>query len=243
MVSVKQKYMQFNDTSTKTGICQEIDDICNSDSNSYPLPSKARRVNAALERFFILARKAARPGTVADTNLTTAPVQSITLTSGTQSYALDTFTAEMLSFLRLEVTDSNGDKHLLRRLDRENVKEALDEYKSENGTPKEYDILGEFIYLYPTPDFTLASALTAYYDAAKSAFVSGDTTKSPGIPSDFHTYIARYASMPYLVEFQKEQKNDIAALIAQDEREIELRYLTRDKGARRALIPDRQDNR
>lgn len=234
--------MQFN-PGNGTGIVDEINDICNSDNNSYPLASKVRRVNSALDRFFTLAFKAAKPGTVDDINQTTAPIQTINLVSGTQSYALDSFTSELINLMRLEILDANGNKILLTRLNRENILEPLTNYKSTNGTPQQYDIFGKYIYLYPTPNYSVSDGLKAYFERNKSAFVLADTTKSPGIPSIFHTYLCRVASLPYLIEFQKGQKNDIAVLIAQDEREIELHFLTREKGVRRGLGVFNEDTR
>lgn len=234
--------MQFN-PGDDTGIVDEINDICQSDNNSYPLKSKARRVNSALDRFFILAHKASKPGTVDDINQTTAPIETINLSSGTGRYALDTFTSELDSYVRFEVLDADGNNILLTRLNRENVLEPLTNYRSTNGTPREYDIIGKYIELYPAPDYSVSGGLKAYFERNKSALTSADTTKSPGIPSKFHTYICRLASLPYLIEFQKGQKNDIAQLVQQDEREIELHFLTREKGVRRGLGTVNEDTR
>ncbi len=227
--------MVYNDTATKTGIVQEINDICNSDNNSYPLESKTRRVNAALDRFFTLAFQSDGRWNFDDLNQTSAPLQSISLVSGTQAYALDTFTSEIINALRWEVLDANGDATQLTRLDRSKVTGALTEYQSGGGTPKEYDLIGKYIYLYPAPNYSISNGLSVYFERNKSAFVSTDTTKSPGIPSLFHEYICRYASLPYLIEFQKGQKNDIASQIAEDERAIQNHFNSREKGVRKNM--------
>jgi len=212
--------MDFNDTTNGTGAVQEIYDICQADINSYPLKSVARRVNAALDRFFTLAFQADGRWNFDDPNYDTAPIQSINLVSGTQSYNIDDFTSEILNILRVEALDSNGNNMLLRRLDRAKLNAsriALTDYKTTASTPDEYDLVGEYIYLYPKPNYNATNGLTLYIDRNKSAFVYTDTTKDLPVPSIFVQYICRIASLPYLIEFQKAQKNDIANQIAQDE--------------------------
>lgn len=234
--------MQFN-PGDNTGIVDEINDICNSDNNSYPLKSKARRLNSALDRFFTLAFQADGRWNFDDLNQTTAPLQSISLASGTQKYAIDTFASEIINVLRVEVLDSGGNAHKLTRLDRGGTQEALTAYRSVNGTPQQYDWLGKYIYLYPAPNYSIANGLSIYFERNKSAFASTDTTKSPGIPSIFHEYLCRYASLPYLIEFQKGQKNDIAAQILADEQAILNYFANREKGVRRSLKANVEDTR
>jgi hypothetical protein len=209
--------MDFYDTTNGTGCVNEIYDITQADTNSYPLKSVTRRVNAALDRFFTLAFQADGRWSFDDPNYDTVPIQSINLVSGTQSYNIDDFTSEVINILRVEALDSSGNKILLRRLDRKNVGGALTDYQSTAGTPSQYDLVGEYIYLYPKPSYNSTNGLTIYLDRNKSAFLYTDTTKDLPVPSIFVQYICRLASLPYLVEFQKGQKNDIANQIAQDE--------------------------
>ncbi len=224
--------MTFNDVSTGTGVCQEIDDICQSDTNSYPLKSKARRVNAALDRFFTLAFQADGKWSYDDPNWNTVPIQSINLVSGTQSYDLSTFVSEILNICRIEAKDSTGNNYLLRRLDRGKLDAsgiALTNYSTTASTPYEYDLVGKYTYLYPKPNYNSTNGLTIYLERNKSALLYTDTTKVLPVPSLFVQYIARYASLPYLIEFQKAQKNDIAAQIQLDEDAIIDYFNSREK--------------
>ena len=227
--------MQFNETSTGTGACQEIDDICNSDSNSYPVKSKTRRVNAALDRFFTLAFQADGRWSWDDPNYDTAPIQSINLVSGTQSYNLDDFTSEIINIVRIEAKDSSGNNILLRRLDRKNVVGALTDYATTAGTPYEYDLVGEYIYLYPKPSYSSTNGLTIYIERNKSEFLYTDTTKVLPVPSIFTQYICRMASLPHLIETQKAQKNDVAVQIQQDEEAILDYFSSRNKSVNTVL--------
>ena len=61
--------------------------------------------------------------------------------------------------------------------------------------------------------------------------------KEPGVPAIFHPYLARYAALPFLIEKEKPQTAAIAALIRQDELEIQNFFSQRDKDAVRRMIP------
>lgn len=234
--------MQFNPGSS-TGVVDEINDICQSDNNSYPLASKARRVNAALDRFFTLAFKADGRWTFDDTNHDSVPIVTKDMTDGVSKYAIDTIAADILGILRVEVLDANGDGITLPRLDRESVTtESITEKYETAGKPEVFDLVGEYIYIYPAPNYSSSDGLKLYIKRNKSAFTSSDTTKSLGIPSLFHQYICRLASLPFLIEFQKAQKNDIAGMIAADEQEIMAHFKWRTPKTDR-IHPNVEDTR
>ncbi len=69
------------------------------------------------------------------------------------------------------------------------------------------------------------------------------TNKEPGVPVIHHPYLARYASMPFLVENNLPQKNDIAALIQQDELAVKSFFSRRAKDDRAILSSRQQNNR
>lgn len=235
--------MQFN-PGDGTGVVDEINDICNSDNNNFPLKSKARRVNSALDRFFTLAFQADGRWSFDDINQTTAPLQSINLVSGTEKYALDTFTSEIINILRVEALDPNGNGIVLKRLNRETIdSQSLPQYNNVASTPNEYDLLGKYIYLYPKPNYNSVNGLSLYIERNKVAFTSASTTVSPGVPSIFHQYICRMASLPFLIEFQKGQKNDIASQIQLDEEAILDYFDKREKGIPTKAIPKYRSSR
>lgn len=228
--------MQFNSHATNQDIVSEMNDLCNSDNNSFPLASKTRRVNAAMDRFFTLAFQTDGRWNFDDINQTTAPLESIDLVSGTEKYALDTFTSEIIKVLRVEILDSSGNGYQLEQLDEDAIDyQSLPEFNETAGAPQGYRLFGKYIYLYPKPDYNSTNGLSLYFSRNKSAFVTTDTTKQPGIPSIFHHYICRLASLPYLIEYQKPQKNDIAGLVEKDEQAI-LQYFGKRNEEDRKII-------
>ena len=239
--------MQFNETSTKTGIIQEINDICQSDNNSYPIESKTRRVNEAMDNFFTLAFQADGRWTFDDVNNAAPPIDTQAIVSGTNRYKLGAFTEKIFKLIRLEILDSNGKGLKLTSEDANSLSDTFQElYLSSSmatGTPSNYILSGDFIYLRPKPNYSLAAALKCFFNRPATRFVYTDTTKEPGIPLMFHSYICRKASLPYLIEFQKPQKNDIATLIQLDEIKITNYFGNREKGVHNRLTPIYEDNR
>jgi len=233
--------MQFN-PGDGTGCVDEVNDICNSDNNSYPLASKTRRVNQALDRFFTLAMQADGKWVYDDPSYGTDPIQTIDLVNGQQVYDIGTFASEVLYILRTEALDSGGEAHLLDRLDRTFVKTALTEYQNVPGQPTQYDLVGQSIYLYPEPNFDSTDSLKFYFRRNKVSFVDTDTTKTLPVPSLFVNYICRMVSLPYLIEYQKAQKNDIAALIAEDEQKIGQYFFSREESVSKYIRPAAEDN-
>lgn len=227
--------MQFN-PSTTSGFCYEVDNICNSDSNSYPLAAKAQRATFARRRFLTLAFQADGRWSFDLLSQTTAPLESINLVSGTEKYALDTFTSEILKVLRVEILDSGSAGYVLEQLVDDDVDyQSLPQFNSVSGRPTWYRLFGKYIYLYPKPSYNSTNGLSLYISRDDSAFASSDTTKTFGTPSLFDQYLCNLAALPYLIETQKAQKGDIAGQIQRDEIEILKYFGARNEGTRNVL--------
>lgn len=225
--------IQFNGHSDNQDVVSEIKALCNADTNAYPLKDIARRANMALDRFFTLAFEADGRWVYDDPSNDSLPIQTINLVSGTQDYNLDDFTSEILDILRIEAANSSSVDQfvVLHRLDRANLHNiALSEYYKTNGIPYKYDLVGEYIRLYPAPNYAATNGLRIYLARNKVAFASTDTTKTLPIPSLFSQYICHQAALPWLIENQRPQAAQIAALIARDEVAIRDYFSHREKG-------------
>lgn len=191
-------------------------------------------VNRALERVVSLINRADSRWEFDDTNQTDLPIATTTITSGQQDYSLAT---SHLSINRAEIKDSSGKWHLLKPIDRTQIdNEALDEYLSTNGLPKQYDKLGTSIFLYPTPDYTQAASLKLYYTREPVLFSSGDTTEQPGFNALFHKLLPLWASYDYAVANGLKNANAIFAEIVRMEQELEDFYGQRSRDERGRMI-------
>jgi hypothetical protein len=187
---------QFSDTSTYTGICEEIDFFLNTDSTSYPLVQKARNVNHWYDRVVNLIMQCDNRWEWDDHNQTDLPIATTALVSGQQDYAMDP--TIHFKILRVEILDSNGEATQLTPMTQsDKVGTALTEYESTNGVPLEYDLVGNSIFLYPAPNYAKTSGLKIYFQRGASYFVSTDTTKKPGFNAMFHRILSYGAAYDY----------------------------------------------
>ena len=211
--------MIFYNATTKQGICQEVDRLCDTSDTSYPRLDKTARINQGLEEIVgeIITIDGAWEWD--DTNQSDMPVGTGNLVEGQELYS---FAGEYLSIKGMKVKDSNGKWQPLKQIDQTDLKNSgltIEEYFGTDGSgnpvkglPTHYDILGDSFRLYPSPtssNVTLTAGLkvdfvrTAVLFTATSATTTDST--EPGIPSVFHVYLAFYAAIPYCMSYKKDR--------------------------------------
>jgi len=294
--------MNFSNPIERNGISEEITRITGANIANYPNYDRVVRVNQGIYDYFALGNYEFE-----DSNKSDAPIEIINLVDGTSRYALDDLTSELLNFLRVEVTDNDGNVFIIYPEKLSNIGEAYDEYYSDNGIPQVYLKIGKYIDIKPAPNYDKTDGLKIYFDrpASQYTFVSctisnaspgvvtavahglsnGDAvipetdgalptgltadtvvyyvinkatdtfqvsltiggtavntssagsgnhkflkvSGSPGIPSIHHTYLARHASLPFLVEKKLPQMGNIAQLLQADEKAIKKFFGMRNK--------------
>lgn len=207
--------MQFDDTTTNLGIVQEVDDLCDSNEESYPKASKVRRANSSLETLVTDIITADGVWQFDDLNNTTNPVGTATLTSGTARY---NFSDKFLDIEEVDVLDSAGVYRRIKPFDPNDLDDMSVEehFGSASGMPTHYDKYGDGIRLFPAPSstsVTLAAGLRVRFKRTASLFTESDTTKEPGIASPFHVLVAWMTALPYCKTYKPER-------VAQLERDI-----------------------
>lgn len=209
--------MQLNDTVNDSGIFQEIDDICDSDSTTYGVKKKTRRVNSSLETLIGKILLADGTWDWDDTNNTDEPIGTGTLEEGIGGYS---FVAEYLEIKKIKVLDLGGNLQPLKPIDEAEIPSgiAIEEYFADTGFPTHYDKLGDTIKIYPAPTATactLTSGLKIEFSRTASLFAADgtDTSKEPGIISTAHIILAWMAALPYCKIYKKDR-------VAQLERDI-----------------------
>lgn len=194
--------MVFNDETNLQGICQEVDDLCSTTVEDYPLRTKARRATASL--YTLIGKIIAVDGTwqFDDTNFTDLPVGTGTLVSGQTSYS---FAGEYLDILWVKVQDQNGNWYTLKPWDQSENSRSYEDMLSHDGRPEYYDkvsddtirILGSVTATY----LTLTGGLKVGFQRVGVPFLgdgtSGDNSQQPGIPSPWHITIAKMVALPY----------------------------------------------
>lgn len=188
-----------------------------------------------------------------DSNHSDLPIATTTITSGQQDYGLAT---SHLTIDRVEIKDSNGDWKALKQIDQQRLKGdrriALAEYKSVNGRPEEYDVLGNSVFLYPTPDYTQAASLKLYFTREPLTFDytvdtlsdgSGSASSEPGFNSLFHDLIPLYAAYDYALSRNKGNASLLFNEIQRLEMLLEDFYGLRNRDTRHRLTVSTDSNR
>src|SRR3990167_501128 len=229
--------MQFNSHADQLDIVSEIKRLCGTDTGSYPLKDMARRVNTALDRFIFLAATANGAWQFDDlNNTTTLPIGTTDIYSGQKDY---TFASDVLLVEKVLAKDANGTWQELEPVDIVDSKDGARNIwtlpASNSGSPVRYDKFANSLLLDPIPNYNSDEGLKVVFQRGPSYFASTDTTKTTGVAAIFHTYFARYAALQWLIENAKSQKNDVAALVAQDEKAIKDFYSFRPKDKRIGL--------
>lgn len=239
--------MVYSDSSTKLGIVQEIHSICNSDATMYPVADITRRVNAALDDYIQIALSMDKLHQWDDTNITSLPIATFDIVSGQRSYALnlDQGNYQILKIHKLYVKDSSG---LFSQVNPLNVSDSeanetfQDNSTQAQGSPKNYTWFAGSLFLDPIPNYNSTAGGKIIYQRTGSYFTASDTTKVPGIPYMHHMFLARKAAIPFLVEKQRPQKNDIMALLAQDEKNIENYYRSKSADSKNPRLKPNIEN-
>lgn len=196
--------MPFSDTTNQQGIVQEINFLCNSDDNSYPINDKCRNVNRAYDKVVSRIFEADGRWEFDDQNATDLPVATTDLVANQQDYSFD------VSFLiveRVEVMDTSGNWTALAPFNQADIvrggipgyipSQSLTQFLSSPGIPQYYRKTANSIFLYPMSSYSQAASLKVYFQRNVSYFIPTDTTKVPGFASPFHRILSMEATLDY----------------------------------------------
>lgn len=234
--------MIYSDPSGKDGVIQEMDRICGSTDNTYPIRDKTSRVNQAIDRFYTLVFENDSIWHFDDANYTDLPIAVTNIVFSQADYS---FAAELLTVRNVYLSDSSGNFTEIQNFSEE-------EWKAQNifinppgnsGIASGYVLMGNSVLLVPIPNYNYNGGLKVVFERNGSKFVYTDTTKTPGIPSLFHPYLARQASMPFLIEKNLPQLAGVMDQIAIDEDAIGNFLSRRNKASKTKITPQFRSSR
>lgn len=190
---------QFNDTTNFTGLAQDIDFFCGSNSTSYPLADKARNLNHWAFRGVLLKLKSNKKWQFDDPQKTDLPIFTTNLVVGQRDYSLPT---DLLTLEAVEVKDSAGNFTRLDLIDSESdLKKTISSSFPSNGFPVYYDPRYNSIFIYPAADSTsctLTNGLKIFYSRDFTLFTStGHDTYTGPLESPFSRYLSLGASFDF----------------------------------------------
>lgn len=206
----------FSNTTTKGGIIQLCEFNCGLgdtgiSGNSTLLKQFTALSNIAMSEVWHIIFASMSGWQYDDSNQTDLPQATQNLSVGVSKYALP---SAALSVNRVEVKDNSGNFWKLQPLDLKEIGIGIDEFLETDGMPRYYRLLGSTIELFPAPaaaNVTTSNGLKVYFDRGGVAFVSTDTTATPGFASEYHDLIPVKTSIKWL-QVNKPDSATLAAL-------------------------------
>ena len=227
--------MDFSDTTNMQGLLQDVDFLARSTSASYPVNDKTRNINQAYQKAVSLIWESADDWQYDDSNATDLPKTLTNLTHNTASYAVPS-TSQKIH--RIEIKDSQGEWYKLNPIDYKDLDVALDEFYSEANRPIHYDLVGNYVTLYPAPSSaytTLASGMCMRVSRDVTLFPTSATTAVPGFAPNFHRYLSVCAALDFVPDNQDRQL--LVGMKTQIEADIKRFYSSRGTERRPQIRP------
>lgn len=201
--------MQFYDSTNNTGLVNLFYDLTQTNTTTYPIAKVTRDINNAYANYMMLAQRASGRNQLDDTNQIKYPIVKYNITSGQRDYTVtvdgESTPNQIQEVLRVEcATGTSGTLQEICPYDMTDEPYSIGTKIGLTGVPYRYDIFGGALWLDPTPNFTSAASTTSggiwvWVNRTPSYFLSTDTTKKPGIPDQFHEYLAYRAAYQYCV--------------------------------------------
>jgi hypothetical protein len=164
-------------------------------NSGYPIADLVINANAAYAHAVGIIRRSDRRAKWDDLNQENLPIAVTGLVEGQQDYELAN---EHLGIQRVEIKGADGRWRVLKPFDEADIPDtSLEDISLTPGIPTHFDWLGQSVFLYPPPNYSLDEALEAYHTRGPVYFTESDTTKEPGFNSLYHEIIPYYMAHDY----------------------------------------------
>ena len=254
--------------------------LTGTDSTSYTVANLTLAVNRAIERVVSLINRHDSKQQYDDSNYTNLPTSTFTITSGQQQYTLAStyLTIDRIeikdsggNWKRLSQIDqqdlkrgvtSVGVSGQISNTQGGDVALALGEttpstgrtgaYKASTGVPREYDLIGLRLFLFPVPNYTQTASVRVYftrtpllfdYSDNKFSDDTGSASSEPGFNSLFHDLVPLWASYDYGLAKGKQNTNQLFGEIVRKEQELVAFYGLRNRDIRGRLSTSTDSNK
>jgi hypothetical protein len=225
----------FSDTTNKNGLVETLARLTGTptaSTSSYPIAQKTLDINSALANFTNIAMRSSGKWQFDDTNQSGLPTFSINIVSGTASYAFTTDSSspanQILEIQKLRIKDVNGRwTDEIKQIDKNNT--DISQFQDVTGTPEYYDLVGNNIVFYPTPNYNSTSGIELTISRTPSYFLASDTTKKAGIPDMFDDYLYLRPAYLYCVSIGHKKARDYGIEVRNMEDAIKKYYSARNK--------------
>lgn len=228
-----------------TTLQADVDFLVDTDSNTYSVADKTRNFNMGLDEISGVIIGCDGEWQWDDTNYTDLPIGTANLVANQKDYS---FSDEHLVINALEVKNQNGEWKRLKAIDlypdyNLQSKSSITDYLSTAGDPEYYDKVGDSIFLYPSPSYSQATSLKAFFQRKSEHFETTDTTKKPGFANHLHRFLSISVAYDWAVAKQHSKLN---WLLNEKNRYINLIkqfYSKREKDVRNRMRANVENNK
>lgn len=220
------------------GIIQAIDDTVGTNSTTYPIASKTRDINLALDKVFSLIFQVGGTWQFDDSNHTDYPIITTNLVANQRDYSFTTDGSSnlILDIYKVMCADSSGNFFEVLPVDQQsNAPATMTDGLNTTGQPFFYDKTGNGIFLDPIPNYNSTGGLKVFINRTGSYFVTTDTTKTPGFAGLFHEYLVLRPSYMYAMRKNLNNMNVLKAEMLEMEAEIQNHYKSRERDVVKTL--------
>lgn len=231
--------MVFSDTTGGQGLVQDIDFYANSDPTTYDIKDKTRNINRWYETVVDDILSSNNRWQWDDSNQIDLPRATAQLNINQQQYNFD---GTWLIVERVDVKDANGNWSHLQPIDQADLGGAYESFATTPGVPQWFDVDGENIFLFPTPNYTQAASMKVFFQRKAVLFTVSDTTKSPGFATSFHRILSLGAAYDWCTTKNLTKAPNLMAQIVAMREKLKGFYGGRDKYEHQRITPSRNDN-
>lgn len=247
--------MQFNETSSRSGLIQEVEDLTGVGAtgisgNTILLQTTTRNINQWYLKAVGWILESSHKWQFDDSNYTSLPRAYTTMVAGQLDYTLPPAVpptglvggvSTFLRLLKIAVLNSAGDEIILRHSD---VSEPLlNEMYPTSGMPEVYTLVGNTIKLFPAPSAaltTLVAGLYAYFERSVDLFTTADTTQEPTLPEPFHRILSLGAAYDYSLSQGGSNLNNLRQEIEILKKELQSFNVSKNRDVKIRLNPHRE---
>lgn len=223
-----------------------IDIEVSTNSTSYPLATKVLDINLALDDAIDIAIRTCGIGQFDDTNNGNYPIIMTDLTSGQRdvSYTQDSTGNLVLDIYKVMIMNPAGVYVEIPQVDMQSGDyPTFYDGTNPTGTPSCYDRTGNGIIFNVIPNYTQANGIKLFINREGSYFTISDTTKKCGLDGRLHEYLVVSPAYKHACRKSLDNKTALQERKLILEEKIRRVYANKDRGIRRQIKPNYQNNK
>jgi len=223
--------MQFSDTSTRQGLVQDCEDLCNLGAtgisgNSTTLQTFTRYINQWYQKTVTMILEAQDDWDFDDINKTDYPVATTPLVANQRDYTLPA-SLKVLKVKRVDVTYDGTNYYRAAAIDSGAYSQPLGndtlvDAQFSTSDPR-YDVKGNSIWLYPRASSSTGTLRVEFF-REPTEFTTASTTAEPGFDEPFHRILSLGASFEYAMSKQLPFKQDLFTMLQDMEARLKRYY-------------------